>query len=126
MCSLALTPGTPDLEVWGSSLARLIVFLDKKLYSTLSLFTQVYKLVSKNILLGGSPTMDLHPIQGRVAILLGMLHAKETGISIQLLDLLARVRPHLYLISIVEVRVRIPASLNVFRLSFCSFFTCHV
>ena len=49
--------------------------------------------------------MDLHPIQGRVAILLGMLHAKETGISIQLLGLLARVRPHLYLISIVEVRV---------------------
>ena len=105
VCSLALTPRTPDLKVWGSSLARLVVFLDKKLYSTLSLFTQVYKLVSKNILLGGSPTMDLHPIQGRVAILLGMLHAKETGISIQLLGLLARVRPHLYLISIVEVRV---------------------
>ena len=105
VCSLALTPRTPDLEVWGSSFARLVVFLDKKLYSTLSLFTQVYKLVSKNILLGGSPTMDLHPIQGRVAILLGMLHAKETGISIQLLGLLARVRPHLYLISIVEVRV---------------------
>ena len=68
--------------------------------------------------------MDQHPIQGRVAILLSMLRAKETGISMQLLGLLARVRPHL--ISIVEVRVRIPASLNVFRLCFCNFFTCDV
>ena len=81
---------------------------------------------TRNILLGGNPMMDYHPIQGRVAILLGMLHAKETGISMQLLGLFARVRPHLYLISIVEVRVRIPASLNVFRLSFCNFFTCDV
>ena len=40
-----LTPQTPDLEVWGSSLARHIVFLDKELYSTLSCFTQVYKWV---------------------------------------------------------------------------------
>ena len=35
-----LTPQTPDLEVWGSSLARLIVSLDEELYFTLSLFTQ--------------------------------------------------------------------------------------
>ena len=34
-----LTPQTPDLEVWGSSLAHRVVSLDKKLYSTLSLFT---------------------------------------------------------------------------------------
>ena len=35
-----LTPQTPDLEVWGSSLAHLVlVSLDKELYSTLSLFT---------------------------------------------------------------------------------------
>ena len=42
-----LTPRTPDLEVWGSSLACLVVSLDKELYSTLSLFTvtQVYKWV---------------------------------------------------------------------------------
>ena len=33
----------PDLEVQGSSLARRVVSLDKELYSTLSLFTQVYK-----------------------------------------------------------------------------------
>ena len=30
---------------------------------------------------GGNPAKDLHPIQGEVAILLGMLHAKETWIS---------------------------------------------
>ena len=31
----------PDLEVRGSSLARRVVSIDKELYSTLSLFTQV-------------------------------------------------------------------------------------
>ena len=36
---------------------------------------------SGDILLGDNPAMDQHPIQGGVAILLGMLHAKETGIS---------------------------------------------
>ena len=34
-----------------------------------------------NILLGGNPAMDKHPVQGGVEILLGMLHAKETGMS---------------------------------------------
>ena len=34
-----------------------------------------------DILLGGNPAMDSHPMQGRVAILLGLLHATETGIS---------------------------------------------
>ena len=39
-----LTPQTlVDLEVWGLSLACHVVSLDKELYSTLSLFTQVYK-----------------------------------------------------------------------------------
>ena len=38
-----LTSQTPDLEVQGSSLACCVVSLDKELYSTLSLFTQVYK-----------------------------------------------------------------------------------
>ena len=36
-------PQTPDLEVRGLSLAHCVVSLDKELYSTLSLFTQVYK-----------------------------------------------------------------------------------
>ena len=40
-----LTPQTLDLEVLGSSLAHHVVSLDKELYSTLSLFTQVYKWV---------------------------------------------------------------------------------
>ena len=34
-----------DLVVWGSSLARLVIFLDKELHSTFPLFTQVYKWV---------------------------------------------------------------------------------
>ena len=38
-----LTPPTPDLEVWGSSLAHRVVSLDKELYSTFSLFTYMYK-----------------------------------------------------------------------------------
>ena len=40
-----LTTRTLDLEVRGSSLARRAVSLDKELYSTLFLFTQVYKWV---------------------------------------------------------------------------------
>ena len=40
-----LTPRTPDLEVQGSSLAHHIVSLDKELYSTLFLVTQLYKWV---------------------------------------------------------------------------------
>ena len=57
-----------------------VVSLDKEFYSTLSLFTQVYKWVQV-IYCWGKPAMDKHPIQGGVAILLGMIHAKETGIS---------------------------------------------
>ena len=34
-----------------------------------------------DMLLGGNPVTDQHPVQGRVAIFLDMLHAKETGIS---------------------------------------------
>ena len=40
---------TLDLEVRGSSLAGRIVSLDKELYSTLFLFTQVYKWVTGDI-----------------------------------------------------------------------------
>ena len=38
-----LTSRKLDLEVRGSSLTRRVVSLDKELYSSLSLFTQVYK-----------------------------------------------------------------------------------
>ena len=40
-----LTPQTPDLEVQGSRIACDVVSLDKELYATLCLFTQVYKWV---------------------------------------------------------------------------------
>ena len=41
-----LTPRTLDLEVRGSTLTcRIVSLIDKGLYSTLSLFTQVYKWV---------------------------------------------------------------------------------
>ena len=76
-----LTPQTLDLEVWESSLAHCFVSLDKELYSSLSLFTQVYKWVAARNCWGVTLRWTKHPIQGRGAILLGMLHAKETGIS---------------------------------------------
>ena len=45
VCGRALTPQTLDLKVRGSSLASRVVSQDKELYSTLSLFTQMYKRV---------------------------------------------------------------------------------
>ena len=53
-----LIPRKLDLEVRGSSLAHRVVSLDKELYSTLSLFTHVYKLGIGDILLEGNPAMD--------------------------------------------------------------------
>ena len=40
-----------------------------------------------NILLGGNPAMDKRPVQGGVAILLGMCYANETGMSAGFLGL---------------------------------------
>ena len=48
-----LKPRTPDLGVRGSSLARVAFFSKTRLYSILSLFTQVYKLVPATHCLGG-------------------------------------------------------------------------
>ena len=48
--------------------------------------------------------MDLHPVQGGVATLLGMLHATETGNKLQLCEPLARVRLYLLLILVVRLR----------------------
>ena len=48
-----VTPRTLDLEVRGSSSARHFVSLGKELYSTLSLFTQVYKWVPASYCWGG-------------------------------------------------------------------------
>ena len=58
-----LTPQTPNLEDRDSSLACCVVSLDKELYYTLSLFTQVYKWVPVTYC-WGLPWMDLHPLQG--------------------------------------------------------------
>ena len=58
-----LTPRTPDLEVRGSSLARRVVSLDKELYSTLSLFTQVYKWVPSKYCWG--VTLRCHGLASR-------------------------------------------------------------
>ena len=74
-----LTPRTPDLEVRGSSLARRVVSLDRELYSTLSLFTQVYKCVPATYCWAVTLQWTSIPSKGGVAILLGMFHAKETG-----------------------------------------------
>ena len=74
-----LTPRSPDPEV--PSLAHRLVFLDKELYSTLSLFTEL-PLVSATHCWGVSlrwPAIDWHPVQGGVAILIGMFHAREPG-----------------------------------------------
>ena len=74
-----LTPRTPDVEVRGSSLARRVVSLDRELYSTLSLFTQVYKCVPATYCWAVTLQWTSIPSKGGVAILLGMFHAKETG-----------------------------------------------
>ena len=78
-----LTPRSPDLEVRGSSLVHRLVFLDKELYSTLSLFTELPWVPATQCWGGGGgeAAIDWHPAQGGVAILIGMFHAKETGIS---------------------------------------------
>ena len=63
---LDLRPGSRWFE---PSLCHRVVSLDKKLQSTLSLFTQVYKWVPAIIMLGGNLVLDWHPIQGEMATL---------------------------------------------------------
>ena len=59
-----LSPPFPDLEVRGSSLARRVFSLDKELYSTLSLFTQVYKWVPATYSWGITPRWTSIPPRG--------------------------------------------------------------
>ena len=47
-----------DFRSGGHGHCRRVVSLDKKLYSTLSLFTLVYKWVPAIIMLGGNLAMD--------------------------------------------------------------------
>ena len=76
-----LTPRTLDLEVLGSSLAHRIVSLDQELFSTLSLFIQVCQWVLVTYCWGVTLLWTSNPVQGGVAILLGLLHAMKAGTS---------------------------------------------
>ena len=53
-----LTLRTLDLEVQVPSRARCVVSLDKELYSTLSLVTQVYKREPETCCWEGNPAME--------------------------------------------------------------------
>ena len=72
------TPPTPDLEfeIQASSVA---LFPQRRTSTPLCFSSS--RSIPATILLGGNPAIDWHPVQGGEAILLGMLHAKETGIS---------------------------------------------
>ena len=63
---------TPERAVRVQALARDIVLCFWARHFTLAmpLSTQVYKWVLANLMLGGNPAMDWHPIQGGVEILL--------------------------------------------------------
>ena len=75
-----LVRSSPDRAVRVRALARDIVlcYLARHLTLTVPFSTQVYKWVPA----GGSPAMDLHPVQGGV----------ETGISSGLMGHLARMQ----------------------------------
>ena len=67
-----LTPRSPDPEV--RSLAhRLSVFRQGTLLHFVSLHRVAMGI--SDTLLGGKPAIDWHPVQGGVAILIGMFHA---------------------------------------------------
>ena len=68
----ALDQCTPERAVRVRALAGDIVLCSwaRHLTLTVPLSNQVYKWVPANLMLGGSPVMDWHPIQGGVEILL--------------------------------------------------------
>ena len=67
-----LVRSTPERAVRVRALAGDIVLCSWARHFTLTvpLSTQVYKWVPANLILGGNPVMDYHPIQGGVKILL--------------------------------------------------------
>ena len=67
-----LVRSTPDRAVQVRALAGDIVLCSWARHFTLTvpLSTQVYKWVPVNLMLGGNPAMDEHPIRGVVDILL--------------------------------------------------------
>ena len=60
-------PLDPRVSSLGSSpgLGHCVVFLGKPLYPHNASPNQVYKWVSVNLMLGGNPVTDKHPIQER-------------------------------------------------------------
>ena len=66
-----LVRSSPDRAVWVRALAGDIVLCSWPILFTLTvpLSIQVYKWVLANLMLGGNPAMDQHPIQGGVEIL---------------------------------------------------------
>ena len=88
---------TPDAGVQGSSPALRVVSLDKKLYSTLSLFTQLYKWVPVTYCWGVNMRRTSIPSRRGLAILVGMLHAiKGNRDKLRPFGPLARVRLYLH------------------------------
>ena len=85
---------TSDLEVGGSSLVSVVfvVFLGKKLYSTLSLFIQVYKWIPAIIMQWGNLAMDWHPIQGGSSNIPSCFMLQKPELSARLMGLLARMQ----------------------------------
>ena len=57
---------TPPTLVGGSSLARRVVSLDEEVYSTLSLFTQVYKWIPATYCLGVTLRWASMPSRGGI------------------------------------------------------------
>ena len=68
----SLVHSTLEQGVWVQTLVQDIVLYSWARHFTLkvSLSTQVYEWVPANLMPGGNPVMDLHPIQGGVKILL--------------------------------------------------------
>ena len=71
------------------SLCRRVVSLDKKLYSTLSLFTQVYKWVPAIIRLGGNPHNGLASHPGGNSNIPSRIMLQRPELSAGLMGLLA-------------------------------------
>ena len=77
-----LVRSSPERAVRVRALAGDIVLCSwvRHLTLTVPLSTLVYKWVPANLMLGGNPAMDWHPIQGGVEILLAT-SSTETGVK---------------------------------------------
>ena len=71
---------------------RRVVSLDKKLYSTLCLFTQVHKWVPAIIMLGGEPCNELASHPGGSINIRSRFMLRKPGLSAGLMGHLARMQ----------------------------------